>query len=104
MKKIPKKASKVISDKEVISTLRKMFKLDPELKELAPYIGGGLKTLFYLLNATEAAETVEAPQGIKIKAVEVGAKNPKSKKARGEIAVANILMDKIFEQLRVEGY
>jgi hypothetical protein len=82
-----------------VATLRKLFKANPELAPMAPYIGGGLKAVNYAFNVLDAAKTVAAPRGIEIAAIEIHAKNETSKKAVGEIAVANFILDALKQKL-----
>lgn len=82
-----------------LAELRKLFKSSSELAPLAPYLAGGIKVIEYLFNAMDAANTVAAPCGIKLSAVEVSAKNPSSKKSLGEISVANWIIEAINKQI-----
>ena len=85
-----------------VAELRKLFKANPELAPMAPYIGGGIKAVEYAFNLLDAAKTVEAPRGIELLAIEICAKNATNKKAMGEISVANFIIDAVKKQVGYE--
>ena len=82
--------------------LSKMFKEIPDLAHLAPYVSGGIKAVEYAFSLLDATKTVAAPRGIEVAAIEIRAKNVKSKKAMGEIAVANFILDAVKKRIGYE--
>jgi hypothetical protein len=93
---------KVTATPPTVAKLRKLFKASPELAPMAPYIGGGIKAVEYVLNLLDATKTVEAPRGIELSAVEIRAKNATSKKTVGEISVANFIIAAVKKQIGYE--
>jgi hypothetical protein len=91
--------AKIKIDKPTVTSLKKTFEADPELQHLAPHIEGGVEILDYAFKAMDAAQTVKAPAGIELGAVEVRAIDENDEKAVGEVAVALWMLECISKQL-----
>ena len=99
---MPKSKIKITATPPTVIRLRKLFKANPDLAPMAPYINGGIKAVEYAFNVLDATKTVEAPRGIELSAIEIRAKNATSKKAMGDIAVANFIIDAVKKQVGYE--
>jgi len=61
-----------LDDEEIlVKTVRRYFRANPELKELAPHVRGGVRLFNFLLEATKAADEVPVPRGFTLSSAEV---------------------------------
>jgi hypothetical protein len=82
-----------------LAELRKLLRSNPELASMAPHVAGGIKAVEYAFSVLDAAETIEAPHGIELSAIEIRAKNTTSEKAVGEVTCANWIIEIIKQQI-----
>ena len=99
MPKLKKSKIKITVTPPTLAKLRKLFRASPELAPFASYIGGGIKAVEYAFNVLDAAATVEAPRGIALASVSIRPKSLASKKAKGEVACADWIIEAIKKQI-----